>query len=150
MSWEIYRAIDDLESWLVVQLIDEQAVIDPDLLERGLRASKAPLPIRQLAIERLQDFVNGRELVPLADALLAMFPDEFVERPLPAEPTDEMPGSPAKIELFAARRAAGILLHHPGDRKSVADDAGLELIANSYNGMAIKKLSRTVRLRRVA
>ena len=44
---------------------------------------------------------------------------------LPAEPTDALPGSAAKLAVMAARAEAGFALHHPDDAGAVT---GAELV----------------------
>ncbi len=45
----------------------------------------------------------------------------------PPEPTRALPGSPAKVEVLAARRAAGCHLWHPADARP-DDRVGLLLV----------------------
>lgn len=39
--------------------------------------------------------------------------------PLPAEPTDAIPGSEEKIKILTERARLGLAIHHPGDLNSV-------------------------------
>lgn len=43
--------------------------------------------------------------------------DDYADRPPPPEPTDWPPGSAGKVEVLAARVAAGVGLWHPDDAK---------------------------------
>ena len=50
------------------------------------------------------------------------FGNEQVAKPLPAEATDEVPGTEAKIDVMAARAEAGFQIFHPEDAVVNEDD----------------------------
>ena len=49
-----------------------------------------------------------------------VFPAREDRHPLPPEPTDTQPGSPARVAGYAARAAAGQRLFHPASPGRVA------------------------------
>lgn len=50
----------------------------------------------------------------VAQVLLVLFPDDYADRP-PPDPTEALPGTPAKQADLADRAAAGLALFHPRD-----------------------------------
>lgn len=56
--------------------------------------------------------ITAGELIQLLAALL---PEAFSARPAPAAPLTSAPGSPRRVEEYAARHAAGAGLYHPAD-----------------------------------
>lgn len=70
---------------------------------------------------------------------------DFLDRPRPQESTPHLPGSPAKLEVLAARLERGEQLHHPDDRPRPAGERPPRR-PNRCNGVRDLSLAALIRL----
>lgn len=69
-----------------------------------------------------------RALFPVARCAGRGVRDSYATRPLPPEPTCEVPGTPGKLAVLEARAAAGLQLFHPLDGRWEGDPRPLEFL----------------------